>query len=423
MTLDNLDAVGLRAKLLIGELSCAEAAEELLSSIAGDELNAWAAVEPDAVRARAAELDKVVPRNRGRLPLFGVPVAIKDNFDTADLPTEYGSPIYAGWRPTADAPLVSRLRDAGALIAGKAKCAEFAWMTAPDTLNPLDRSRTPGGSSSGSAAAIGAGAIPLATGTQTAGSINRPASYCGVLGYKPTFGRFSRAGVKLMAESLDTVGMFARSVRDLELSAAVLTVREQGPATAPARSPRFAFARTPIWASIEAPAREAIERAVDQARAGGASIADLDLPAGFEALTAAQTTIQLYESAISLTPELESSPDLLSDELRETLLTGKAIARERYVAAKRTAAQLGPTLASRLADFDGVLTPSADGVPPPGLAFTGDPVFCRVWTLIGAPCVSLPLAWTDAGLPAGVQLVGAPGRDSALLSAANALLG
>jgi amidase len=415
------DAVALRERLRVGDLCCAEVAYELLVAIGRDDLNAWAAVDPDAVRERAAALDEVVPRNREALPLFGVPVAIKDNFDTADLPTEYGSPIFRGWRPSADAPVVSRLLDAGAIIAGKVKCAEFAWMTPSDTLNPLDRTRTPGGSSSGSAAAVAAHTVPLATGTQTAGSINRPASYCGIVGYKPTFGRFSRAGVKMLAESLDTVGMLGRTVRDLELVAGVLSNDSPGTASTSARpssraEPRLAFARTPYWSRIGEDARAAIEAAV------GDTVEELDLPQEFAELTDAQTTIQVYETAQSLAPELNDEPELLSDELRAALIAGTAIPPADYAAAKQTAASLGPRLVTALSEFDGVLTPSTDGVPPVGLSFTGDPLFARAWTLIGAPCVSVPVAWTDAGLPAGLQVVGAPGRDDAVLGAAASLM-
>ncbi len=220
--LGGIEAVALRDRLIARELTCVEVAEAFLAAVGDDELRVWAAVDPELVLARAAALDRLAAPAREALPLFGVPTAIKDNFDTLDLPTEYGSRIYEGERPVADAAVVARLRAAGALIAGKVKCAEFAWMTPPDTLNPLDHSRTPGGSSSGSAAGVAARTIPLATGTQTAGSINRPASYCGVLGYKPTFGAFSREGVKPLAHSLDTVGLFARSVPDLALVAGIL---------------------------------------------------------------------------------------------------------------------------------------------------------------------------------------------------------
>jgi Asp-tRNA(Asn)/Glu-tRNA(Gln) amidotransferase A subunit family amidase len=415
--LGGLSAVDLVAQLSNGELAAAEVAQAFLKALGEDELRAWETVDPELLLADAARLDALPEGDRKRLPLFGLPVGIKDNFNTAELPTGYGSPIYAGQRPAADSALVARLRAAGALIAGKLKCAEFAWMYPSDTLNPIDLERTPGGSSSGSAAAVGAATVPIATGTQTAGSINRPASYCGVLGYKPTFGLLPREGVKLLAESLDTVGLFARSAEDLELVAAAVGAPLRR-LDAPRRAPRLAFARTPLWERIEADAAAALESAVATARAAGASVEELTLSDEFEELVATQTTIQWYESAISLAPELEHDADRLSDELRAALLEGQAMPAAVHLAAKRVAAGSGQLLGELLAPYDGVLTPSTTGVPPVGLSFTGDPVFSRAWTLIGAPCVSLPLAWTADGLPAGLQLVGAPGTDARTLSAA-----
>jgi Asp-tRNA(Asn)/Glu-tRNA(Gln) amidotransferase A subunit family amidase len=351
-----------------------------------------------------------------------VPVGIKDNFDTSDLPTAYGSPIYAGWQPAADSETVRRLRSDGAMIAGKLKCAEFGWMHPADTVNPLDWQRTPGGSSSGSAAAVAAGTVPLATGTQTAGSINRPASYCGVLGYKPTFGAFPRDGVKLLADSLDTVGLFARSVTDLQLVSDVLVAADPRTSVGLDSAPRLALARTPLWSAVEPASQAAIEAAVRAVRETGTAMEEVELPGGFEELVDAQTTIQFYESAISLAPELASSGELLSDELRAALIEGTKIPAERHAAAKRATTELAPALIELLERYDGVLTPSATGVPPKGLSFTGDPLFCRVWTLIGAPSISVPLAWTEEPLPAGLQLVGAPGSDGRTLAAAGWLM-
>jgi Asp-tRNA(Asn)/Glu-tRNA(Gln) amidotransferase A subunit family amidase len=424
--LGGIGAAQLRARVRAGELSPSDVADAFFAAVGEDTLHAWTVIDADGLRAQARALEALSPDRREQLPLFGVPVAIKDNFDTADLPTEYGSPIYAGHRPQADAPVVARLRAAGALIAGKVKCAEFAWMSPPDTLNPLDHTRTPGGSSNGSAAAIAAGHVPLATGSQTAGSIGRPASYCGVLGYKPTFGRFARDGVKPMAPSLDTVGLFARGVEDLALAAAVLDPGSNAPPPRPATTPRphatstprIAFAPTSLWAAIELEAAAAIGEAAERARtAAGIELAELDLP-GYGELAAAQETIQAYESAQSLASELRTQPELLSDALRAALQAASEIPSAQYDAAKRTAAQLAPPLTDALKRYDAVLTPSTTGVPPEGLGFTGDPLFCRVWTLIGAPSLSVPLAWAPSGLPVGLQLVGAPGRDSAVLRAA-----
>jgi Asp-tRNA(Asn)/Glu-tRNA(Gln) amidotransferase A subunit family amidase len=432
-------ALALRDRLRAGELSCVATAGAFLAATEHDELRAWAAIDAGALLERAAELDRLGASERAALPLFGVPVGIKDNFDTADLETAYGSPIYAGHRPRRDAGAVALFRAAGALIAGKTKLAEFAWMSATDTLNPLDRTRTPGGSSSGSAAAVAAGVVPLATGTQTAGSIIRPGSYCGVLAYKPTFGLFHRDGVKLLAPSLDTVGLFARTVPDLALAASVLApgalaapAAVAGPGAAAERPaagtstlaarPRIAFMRTPDWPEVEPAARVAIEGVAAAAAAAGADVIEIDPPAGYADLVAAHKTIQWFESAVSLAPELAESPSLLSDQVREALEEGVAIPVERYEDAKRATAEHGPALVALLDACDGVLAPSATGVPPVGLSFTGDALFCRLETLIGAPAISLPLAWTAERLPAGLQLIGAPGRDARTLACAQWLL-
>jgi Asp-tRNA(Asn)/Glu-tRNA(Gln) amidotransferase A subunit family amidase len=422
-------AVALRDRLHTGELSCVAVAEAFLAAVGDDELRAWAVVDDRVLLERAAALDRLGSDERAALPLYGLPVGVKDNFDTVDYPTAYGSPIYAGHRPDRDAGAVRLLRAAGAMIVGKTKLSEFAWMFATDTINPLDRARTPGGSSSGSAAAVAAGTIPLATGTQTAGSINRPGSYCAVIAYKPTFGTFPREGVKLLAGSLDTAGLFARSVADLRLVAAVLAAGSAvgdftaaAGAAAAGAAPRVALMRTPHWSVVEPPARAAIERVARAAAEAGARIDEIEPPDGFAELVAAQTTIQWVESAANLARELAESPELLSDEIRSALHEGAAMPAARYFDAKRAVAEHGPKLVSVLEAYDGVLTPSASGVPPLGLYFTGDPLFCRVETVIGAPAISLPLAWTADGLPAGLQLIGAPARDARALACAEWLL-
>ena len=413
--------MALRDRLRAGELTCVAVAEAFLVARGEDELRAWAATDDSVLLERAAALDRLDEPARATLPLFGVPIGVKDNFDTVDYPTEYGSPIYAGHRPGRDADAVRLLRAAGAMIAGKTKLSEFAWMFATDTLNPLDPARTPGGSSSGSAAAVAAGTVSLATGTQTAGSINRPASYCGVLGYKPTFGSFSRDGVKLLAPSLDTVGLFAREVADLRLAASVLAP-DLTLAPGAGAAPRLALMRTPHWREVEPAARGAIEAVARAAADAGAHVEEIEPPPGFAELVAAQTTIQWAESAVSLAPERSDSPELLSDEVRAALDEGAAMPAARYAEAKRTAAEHAPPLTTLLDRYDGVLTPSASGVPPVGLYFTGDPLFCRVETLIGAPSISVPLAWTAEGLPAGLQLIGAPSSDDRTLACAEWLL-
>jgi Asp-tRNA(Asn)/Glu-tRNA(Gln) amidotransferase A subunit family amidase len=422
--LESRDATALGEALRSGELGCVELVEAFLAATAGDELGAWAAIDADALLDRAVVLDRCSEPERALLPLFGVPIGVKDNFDTAGLPTSYGSRIYAGHRPPRDAEAVRRLTAAGAIVAGKTKCTEFAWMTPSDTLNPLDRSRTPGGSSSGSGAAVAAGTIPVATGTQTAGSVIRPASYCGIVGYKPTFGLLPREGVKLLSPTLDTVGLLARSVRDIRAVASTL-----GGGARPlhlddvlTHPPRLALARTFAWERVQPAARAAIETVALAAWDAGACLEDLELPLGFETLVAAQEVIQEVESAASLACELRAHEQQISEPLRAALRRGAAVTPAAYAQAKRAAAELAPAIAAVLARYDGVLTPSTTGTPPLGLGSTGDPAFCRAWTLVGGPCVAVPLAWTPSRLPVGMQVVGAPSTDARTLAVAEWLV-
>jgi Asp-tRNA(Asn)/Glu-tRNA(Gln) amidotransferase A subunit family amidase len=421
------------SRLLRGrEMTVTSVAESLAQRLALDPHHAWAAVDPEYLMAQARTLDGLGDEVRRAMPLFGVPVGIKDAFDTSGLPTAYGSPIYDGHRPRRDAEVVRRLSTAGAMVAGKTRCAEFSWMTAPETVNPLDPRRTPGGSSSGSAASVAAGEVPLATGTQTAGSVIRPGSYCGVLGFKPTFGTFPRAGALPMSSTLDTVGVFARELADLILVSEALwgvdpqevTIRSAIPLLGAAgeRTPRLAFSRTPFWQEIEPEARSAIDEALARARELGVELEGVELGEEFRELTEAQRTIQWVEGAAALREELEHRPERLSPALQQALREGRQISEESYEAALTAARRSSGPLRQMLAGFDGVLVPSALGAPPEGLAFTGDPLFCRAFTLAGVPCVSLPLARTTSGLPAGLQLVGGPRRDRRLLGAARWLL-
>lgn len=424
MPLTGIGAAELRELLLAGSISVGEVVSGFLAAVGEDPLRAWAAIDPDGLVRQADALDAVAPELRQRMPLYGIPVAVKDNFDTADLPTAYGSPIYAGHRPADDAAAVRALREAGALIAGKTKLAELAWLTPSDTLNPVDPARTPGGSSSGSAAAVAAGLVPLATGSQTAGSINRPASYCGVLGWKPTFGRYSRAGVKLMSVTLDTVGLLTREIADLRLADGVFAVSGggAGPAWVGALAPRLAFARTARWDAVEDEAAQAIEAWLQSVREAGVVIDSVELP-GYARLAEAQELIQRVEAVPALAAELRDHAAELSAPLRAMLVDGAAIPDVRAAAARALVSELAPALVAALRPFDAVLTPSATGVAPLGLKSTGDSLFCRVWTLIGAPSLSVPLVRGACDLPVGLQLVGAPGADADVLAAADWLLG
>jgi Asp-tRNA(Asn)/Glu-tRNA(Gln) amidotransferase A subunit family amidase len=434
-----LGAADIVALIRERELSCvdvAAAANIAIRKLDGP-IHAFACEAGDQAIERAYELDRLPPESAAHLPLIGVPVAVKDVFDTAELPTEYGSPIYRGHPPRSDAALVSLLRAAGALIIGKTKASEFAWMHPSDTRNPLDLERTPGGSSSGSAAAVAARMVPLATGTQTAGSIVRPASYCGVLGFKPTFGVLPLAGVLPTSATLDTAGLFARSIDDLELALEAVSAAPAGMASARASrsldgaggpsgaealtAPRIGFARM-AWERLEAAARNAIDGYLDAAAAAGAVVEDLQPPFAFEPLIDAQRTIQQTETAWALGREADWHGELVSEELRNYIAEGRAVAREDYLAARRVADEQRWRWQERVTGLDAVLAPSTLGVPPLGLHSTGDSLLCRPFTLLGGPALALPGAWTPDGLPVGLQLVGAVHDDRRVLRVARWLL-
>ena len=434
-----LGAADIVALIRERELSCvdvAAAANIAIRKLDGP-IHAFACEAGDQAIERAYELDRLPPESAAHLPLIGVPVAVKDVFDTAELPTEYGSPIYRGHRPRSDAALVSLLRAAGALIIGKTKASEFAWMHPSDTRNPLDLERTPGVSSSGSAAAVAARMVPLATGTQTAGSIVRPASYCGVLGFKPTFGVLPLAGVLPTSATLDTAGLFARSIDDLELALEAVSAAPAGMASARASrsldgaggpsgaealtAPRIGFARM-AWERLEAAAGNAIDGYLDAAAAAGAVVEDLQPPFAFEPLIDAQRTIQQAETAWALGREADWHGELVSEELRSYIAEGRAVAREDYLAARRVADEQRWRWQERMAGLDAVLAPSTLGVPPVGLHSTGDSLLCRPFTLLGGPALALPGAWTPDGLPVGLQLVGAVHDDRRVLGVARWLL-
>ncbi len=429
-------AVRLLRALRERELSCVEAIESCLAAIEAldGRLHAWEEVGVDAALSRARELDRLPPAEVARLPLRGLPIGVKDVFDTADLPTRYGSPLYRHHRPGADAHSVALLRLAGAVIVGKTKTAEFACMHPADTGNPIDPRRTPGGSSSGSAAAVGAGMVPVATGTQTAGSIVRPASYCGVVGYKPTVGAISTAGVLPTSATLDTVGLLGASVDDVALVTEVLTTPLAGaPVLRSARPldlrgardelagpPRLGFARAP-WAELDPAARAAIEEALARIEGLGATIAEVDA-SSFELLARAQQVVQRRETAAALGADLISDPAGFSDELREYIEAAGAVTPEQHRAALLLADEWRVRWTGQLAGLDAVLAPSTLGVPPLGLGYTGDPLPSRPWTLLGFPSLALPLAWTPERLPIGLQLLGPIEGDAVLLRTGRWLL-
>jgi Asp-tRNA(Asn)/Glu-tRNA(Gln) amidotransferase A subunit family amidase len=400
----------IRAGRLTSEFLVAACLERIASH--ERELAAWAHVAADAALARARALD----REPSRGPLHGVPVGVKDIIDTADMPTEYNSPIYRGHRPRADAAAVALLRRAGCVILGKTVTAEFANLHPPATRNPRNRAHTPGGSSSGSAAAVADRMVPLALGTQTGGSVIRPAAFCGVVGLKPGFGSINRAGVKPVAETLDTVGLFANTVEDAALALSVLSGRPIPDFSAKVAPPRIGFARTSRWRDADAATHAALESAARRLAAAGAKVVDAALPDSVEALFDAQGLIMNYEAARALAWEQAQHREAISATLRKRLDDGWAVTRERYDGARQIARDARHKFAELMRGCDLLLTPSAPGEAPKGFASTGNSLFNRLWTLLGVPCVTLPCGTGPSGLPLGIQLVGSIEQDTALIA-------
>ena len=377
------------------------------------DVRAWQSLDEDGALDEARERD----REPSRTALHGVPFGVKDLIDTADLPTAYGSPIYAGHRPSADAVCVMRLRAAGAVLLGKTTSTEFATYHPSKTRNPHDSARTPGGSSSGSAAAVAAGMAPLALGTQTAGSIIRPASFCGVLGFKPTYGTVPRAGVWMLSDRLDTIGAFADDVDGLAhaiaaMAGADLAIREPG------GPPRVGVYRTEHWEDCDPDGRGAIENAAERFAAAGAEVAEVSLSGSFADLAGAQETIMAVDVAHSLEREYERDRKQLSPELIGLIERGRAATRASYEAALGLADRCLAEVEPVLAGVDVLLTPGVRGEAPKGLEATGDPLFCRAWSLLGVPAISVPGLTGDSGMPIGVQLIAARGADALLLGVA-----
>ena len=397
---------------------------------------AWAHFKPEKILAAARDCDAARRQGQSFDRLAGIPVGIKDIIDTTDYPTENGSAIFAGRRPDRDASIVAQLKAAGAIIMGKTVTTELAFFGPGKTKNPRDPSRTPGGSSSGSAAAVADFQVPLAIGTQTAGSIIRPASYCGVIGYKPTFGYVSRSGVLAQSAPLDTIGGYARSVEDIALlmdsicgydaTDAAMISGVKPPLSAAltkplARAPRFAFIKSPAWPNADAAARRAYE---DYAGGFGAraEVVETPLPSEFDSCLRLQQIVQFADIAKNYGPIADANPDRVSVKLKEIIAEGRTFSAADIAAARAEAEPLYDALQPILENYDAILTPAAPGVALSGLGATGSPIFNALWTYLGMPCISLPLLEVD-GLPLGVQLAGARNQDGDLLRAAQWLRG
>ncbi len=421
MKLNELSAVEAARLISEGRITSEDLVKACLQRIEDRDsvVRAWEYIDPKKALERAILLDQAPMRGL----LHGIPVGIKDIVDTVDMPTAYGSPIYAGHNPSGDASCVALTRTAGGLVLGKTVTTEFACRYPGKTANPHNPTCTPGGSSSGSAAAVADFMIPLAIGTQTAGSVIRPASYCGVVGYKPTFGLINRAGVKPLAESLDTIGVFARSVEDAAFFVSILTGRASLTLRKSRSPPRVGICRTYEWPNAAPEMVNAFEQAEKQLFASEASIKEVNLPEPFSRLADAHIKVMNFEAARSLAYEQYNHKNRISNVLLQLIASGQACLPEQYDAAQDLATKCFNLLEDVFSDLDVLLTPSAMGEAPEGLAFTGDPTLNRIWTFLHVPCVNIPAFTSPRGLPIGLQVVGRFGDDARTLTASDWILG
>jgi amidase len=351
--------------------------------------------------------------------LHGVPIGVKDVIDTVDMPTEMGSPIYRGHRPACDAACVALARAAGAIILGKTITAEFAGMAPGPTTNPHNPGHTPGGSSSGSAAAVADHMVPAAFGTQTGGSVLRPAAYCGVIGYKPTFNLFNRAGLKFAAESLDTIGLITRSIEDVELLTAVLVGRQPAAPRRLDAAPRIGVCRTPLWDSAQPETKGAVEDAAKRLAAAGAEVRDVITPEPFERLyEAARETINNYERAKGMAAEWAGHSGAISKVLSDRIKRGMEMPHKDYIAALRLGEDCRAQLANIFGANDVLIAPCVRGEAPVGLELTGDPAFQAFWTVLHVPTMTLPTHRGPNGLPVGLQVIAPRYEDERLFAGA-----
>jgi Asp-tRNA(Asn)/Glu-tRNA(Gln) amidotransferase A subunit family amidase len=379
-----------------------------------DAVQAWAHVDPERALAQARSRDREKPRSR----LHGIPVGVKDVIDTGDMPTEYGSPIYRDHRPVCDAACVAQVRELGGVILGKTVSTEFATRHPNRTRHPLDPARTPGGSSSGSAAAVADCMVPIAFGTQTSSSIIRPAAFCGVIGYKPSFGLINRAGLKFLSESLDTIGTLTRTVADAALIAEELAGLTPTPFDeVPRRKPRIGLCRTPHWKQADAATQANLEDAARKLALAGARVIDVDLEEEFGTLAEIQIAVSSYEFYRALTHERTRFPKQISASLTSRIAAGGKVTRAQYETGVMLAKRCRERIDNVLRDHDALIAPSAPGEAPP-LASTGDPIFGLMWTLLQLPCLTLPCGRGPVGLPLGVQVIGSRGGDTAIFISA-----
>lgn len=417
--MSDLTAISAReaaARVAAGSLTAEALARASLERISEREnvTGAWEYLDPDRAIAEARRRDQAGKSG----PLHGVPIGVKDVMDTHDMPTGYGSPIYRGHRPASDAACVALARAAGAVALGKTVTTEFATFYPGKTANPHNPAHTPGGSSSGSAAAVADRMVPLAFGTQTAGSVIRPAAFCGVVGYKPSFGLIPRSGVKPLSDSLDTVGVMARDVGDVAFFAAALSGRPGLRIASPEASPAVALYRAPEWREADAATVAVLERVLEQLGRAGAKPTERGAAPEHDGLVEAQQIIMDHETVRSLAFERLTRWADLSGPLRERMTAGLAHSGEIYDEARRLVERARLALPALFGDADALLVPAAPGEAPKGLDRTGDPLFNRAWTMLHLPCITVPAGRGPHGLPIGAQLVGRPGDDARLLRVA-----
>jgi Asp-tRNA(Asn)/Glu-tRNA(Gln) amidotransferase A subunit family amidase len=415
--LNELTATDVAKKIAAGETTCEAVVRSCIDRIAARDgvVKAWVNFDPELALAQARALD-AGPR---RGPLHGVPVGVKDIIDTFDMPTEMGSPIYRGRRPLADAACVALLRRAGAVILGKTATCEFAGMAPAETTNPHNPAHTPGGSSSGSGAAVADHMVPAALGTQTGGSVLRPSSFCGVFGYKPNYNTFNKAGVKPASESIDTLGWLARSIEDIVLLSAVLRMQTPEPLRKPGSAPRIGLYRTEMWDTAQSETKAAVEGAAEALRKAGAKVRDVELPEAFVGLRLiARETINFHERTACMAYEWDHHRDQLSPQMRRYIEQGQKISRQDYVDGWRRVEECRSLLPKAFRGLDILLVPCVQGEAPKGLSSTGDGSMQAIWTALHTPTITLPTHRGPNNLPVGIQLVARRYEDDRLLACA-----
>ncbi len=417
MGLETLTATGIAREIREGRTSCEAVMKDCLARIAAreDTVGAFQFLDPDMALEKARAAD----RSGADGPLQGVPFAVKDIIDTADMPTGWGFAPYADRRPSKNARCVELFIEAGAIPIGKTVTTELAYFHPGKTANPHNPGHTPGGSSSGTAAAVADFMVPIGFGSQTAASVIRPASYCGVLGYKPTKGAISLQGVMDLAPSLDTLGLMARSVEDIALGRSALCGSPAQLSEAFAeRAPRIGFMRGPHWLEGSEAMRETCQRAAQVLASNGAEVNPVPHPPPFADLTECQKSVMAFEIAQVRAHEYETYGETVSAHFRTLVETGRAISQDEYDQAQETAQQGMRVVDGLFAGIDVILAPAAPGEAPEGLGATGDPLYSRAWTLLQVPCISIPFGKGPKGLPLSVQLIGRYDGDDGMLAAA-----